>query len=442
MEVYMNYDKKRSYKHLDHDGRKVIERGLDNGDTLSAIARSIGVDVATVRREILRNRRADNASSSKGRDRTDCAYLSSCKLKGLCQPGYFCDKRLCKRCQMRLCEDICPDYERRSCVTTEKAPFVCNACARYPRCTIERYRYSADTAQGIAKRRATESRAGIDMTAEELDYLVSTVRKGLALGQSVHHIFATNDMPCAERSFYRYVENGDIEIIPLELAKKVKYKKRSRARAISHKGGFYAGHEYADYLELSEEDRASTTQIDTVLGKRGDKKCLLSIHRVDLRLQIYLLLMSRTEEEVVKALDWLEECSEGRFSEFFGLSLFDRGGEFDDIAGLERSITGNGSRMSAYFTDPSRPDQKGVGEKNHVELRKILPKGTSLDAMDAFTLAEICSHVNSTVRKGLGDVSPIELARLIMPPELFDNLGLRLVRPEEVIAAPGILYLP
>jgi IS30 family transposase len=438
----MSDDEKRPYGHLSAEARRSIEQGLDDNKTLSAIARAIDVNVSTIRREIVRNRRCDHASYSKGKDRTDCAYLTGCKVKGLCQPDYFCDKRLCKRCQMRPCQDICQSYERRICKTVEGAPFVCNACSRYPRCTLERWRYSADTAQGTADRRARESRRGIDMTKEEMDVLVDTIRKGRVKGQSIHHIFATNEMPCSERSLYRYVEGEDIPILSIELAKKVRYKKRRHAKGQSHESGFYLGHEYGDYLELSDEDRAVTTEVDTVLGKKGDRQCILSLHRVDLHFQIYLLLASKTKTCVVGALDWLEECSDGRFPEFFGLALLDRGSEFDDIVGIERSAKGNGARTAAYFTDPSRPDQKGCCEKNHVELRKLVPKGMSLDGLDAYTLAEICSHVNSTVRKGCGDVSPIQLAQLVMPKELFENLGLRLIPPKDVVAAPGILYRP
>jgi len=431
-------------KQLDIERRRMIERGLDEGKSFTCIAREAGAWVSTVRREVLRNRRCDNASSAKGADKNDCAHLRSCTTKFICGEASrygACEKRLCRRCQAVRCQDLCPGYEVRICETVGRAPFVCNGCDHFGRCTLTRYRYSADSAQHQARRRSSDARGGIDMTKEEADILVGTVRAGLKQGQSVHHIFATNDLPCSERSFYRYVHNEDIPILAIDLAKKVKYKKRRHAKAVSHANGFYAGHEYEDYLALPEEDRAVTTEVDTVLGRMSESKCILSLHRTDLHCQLYLLLPEKTKECAVKALDWLEECSDGRFSEFFGLMLFDRGCEFDDIAGIERSVAG-GTRCAAYFTDPSRPDQKGACEKNHVELRKILPKGTSLKGLDAYTLAEICSHVNSTVRKGCGDISPIQLAQMVLPKSLLDNLGIRLVPPKDVIGAPGILYDP
>ena len=429
-----------NHPHLNKEKRCLIERGLNTRKTFTSIAQDIGTSVSTVRREILRNRRSDGPSRSKGADKTDCAHLRHCKVKNICEGCY--DNKLCKRCYYTECQDICNDYEPRSCPTVEKAPFVCNSCDHYGRCTSIRYRYSADSAQAMADRRSTEARTGIDLTEDEAETLVDAVRLGLAKGQSIHHIFESRDLPCSERSFYRYVENQDIPIKSIDLHKKVKYKKRKRKKVQPRNSGFFVGHEYSDYLELPVEDRAAATEVDTVHGKKGDRRCILSLHRVDLHFQIYILLPDCTTRSVVDALDWLEDCCGGHFSEFFGLLLMDRGSEFDDICGIEMSAFRDGKRCSAYFADPQRPDQKAACEKNHVELRKIVPKGTSLKGMDPTTLSLICSHVNSTIRKGCGNAAPFQLASLCAPEGLIEKLGLRLIPPLEVIATPNILYRP
>jgi len=428
-----------AHPHLNKEKRELIERRLNECKTFTFIAQEIGTSISTVRREILRNRRCDGPSNSRGADRTDCAHFPYCKVKGICEKCFY--SRICKRCSHFNCQDICKDYESRACPMVEKAPFVCNACDRYGKCTTVRYRYSADSAQTMARKRSEESRSGIDLTEGEAKALTEAVRSGLAKGQSIHHIFESRDLPCSERSFYRHVENQDIPLKSIDLHKKVKYKKRKREKkAPAHTTGFFAGHEYSDYLALPAEDQTAVTEVDTVHGKKGDRKCILSIHRVDLHFQIYILLPSCTMKSVVEALDWLEECCDGHFCEFFGLLLMDRGSEFDDIQGIEASAFHAGQRCSAYFADPNRPDQKGACEKNHVELRKIVPKGTSLKDMDAETLTIICSHVNSTIRKGCGNAAPLQLAALCAPPGLLDKMGLRLIPPLEVVAAPNILY--
>ena len=433
---------KGRFNHLDASQRRSIEAGLSSGESLSQIARHMGVATSTVSREVKRNRRCDGPSRRANRDKNDCAFLKAktCKRRNLCEIrgcGRFC--RVCGR----PCERYCPDYVPMVCERTAKAPFVCNSCGHYATCALERWFYSAETAQKASAERASGARSGIDLAPEEVDDLVAKVKAGRARGQSVHHIFATEEMPCSERTFYRYVEDGSIPVIPLELAKKVRYRGRKKKKAKeAHEPVFYKGCEYADFMELPPEERARATEVDTIMGRRGEKKCILSLHRVDLHFQLYLLLQEKTADCVVRALDHLEMSCEGCFGEFFGLMLFDRGSEFDSIEAMEASCMFSGKRTNAYFADPSRPDQKGGCEKNHVELRKVLPKGTSLERMDAMTLAEICCHVNSTVRKGCGDVSPMQLAELVFPKEMMDNLGLRLIPPRDVISAPGILYEP
>jgi IS30 family transposase len=436
----MQKNKVKTYSHLDKEKRDRIEWGLSAGKNFSFIACEVGTTVSTIRREILRNRRCDGASRNKTADKNDCVHLLYCKSKGICD---ICPTiKLCKRCSQHKCHEICNDYKTRVCPSIEKAPFVCNACERYGRCTTVRYRYSAELAQAQATQRAVESRSGIDLTEDEAKTLTDAVKTGLANGQSIHHIFESRDLPCSERSFYRYVEDQSIPIKSIDLHKKVKYKKRNRPKGKARATGFFAGHEYEDFLLLPAEDRAAVTEVDTVHGKKGDSKCILSLHRVDLHFQIYLLLEKCTTECVIDALDWLEECCDGHFNELFGVFLLDRGSEFDNIDGIERSAFRDGHRCSAYYCDPQQSQQKGACEKNHVELRKVVPKGTSLQAMDSKTLSLICSHVNSTIRKGCGNATPFHLAFACLPQGLFEKLGLWLIPALDVIAAPNILYKP
>lgn len=365
---------KDGYTHISIEERNIIECDLDAGRSLSAIARRLGRDVTTVRREIMRNRRFEGPSVLKKRDKNDCARLKTCKVWGLCRNG--CVNRLCRICKKR-CEPYCDRYVPRECDRTVRAPFVCNGCRRFSTCILPRYRYSARGADALARTRAVESRQGVDLTRDEMDLLVGTVRAGLARGQSVHHIFRTSDLPCSERSFYRYVEEGKVPLLSIELAKKVRYKKRERKREHSvHESGFYEGRTYDDMLAIPEEERGWVTEVDTVCGRVRERKRILSLHRKDIHFQLYLLLPDKTRLSVVRALDWLEACCEdpgtheNRFSELFGLMLFDRGSEFDAIEEMERSSVGSErKRCACYFADPSRPDQKGACEKSTTELK-------------------------------------------------------------------------
>lgn len=107
-----------------------------------------------------------------------------------------------------------------------------------------------------------------------------------------------------------------------------------------------------------------------------------------------------------------------------------------DVPGMER-----GGRCSACFTDPMRDDQKGACEKNHVELRKVIPKGTSIDGggLDPWIMGGICSHANSSLRLSIGDASPAALAEARLPSGPLEGLGARRVPPAEVETRPGLV---
>ena len=425
----------KHYNHITLEARVSIENYVVECRTLAYMSRELGIDATSISRELKRNRRCDGYSGSPTSG-NKCARRKTCKLRRICDPD--CKKR-CATCAQQCHEGKCPDFEEEWCKRTHKAPFVCNGCAKRPTCPLERWTYSAKVAQAKADSRLAESREGLDMTGREMEFLAAEVKAGLELGQSVHHIFASrDDLPCSERSFYRHVEDEAIDVRKMDLRKKVKYKKRNKKKANRHEKEFYAGREYSDYMGLPEDERAKTVQMDCVEGAKGDEQALLTLHFVALRFQIYILLAKKDSAHVVAALDWLEELCGGKegFKALFGLILADRGSEFDDIAGIE----GDG-RCSVYYTDPQRPDQKGGCEKNHVELRKIIPKGTSIDGLglDAWTVAGICSHANSSMRLSIGDASPMALAKAALPAPLLEGLGLELVPPDEVETRPELV---
>ena len=424
----------KHYIHITFEMRVSIENYVIEGRTLAYMARELDVDATSISRELKRNRRYDGYSGSPT-SKNKCARRATCKKRAICDPDC---KRRCATCAQKCHEGMCPEYEEGWCRRTHRAPFVCNGCAKRHKCPLERWTYSAKAAQAKADSRLVESREGLDMTGHEMAFLAREVKAGLDKGQSVHHIFASrDDLPCSERSFYRHVENEDIGVRKMDLRKKVKYKKRDKKKASRHEREFYAGREHSDYMELPEEERAKTVQMDCVEGAEGDGQALLTLHFVALRFQIYVLLARKDSAHVVAALDWIEGlCGKRAFRKLFGLILADRGCEFDDIAGIEK-----GGRCSVFYTDPQRPDQKGSCEKNHVELRKIIPKGTSIDGLglDAWTVAGICSHVNSSLRLSIGNASPMALAKAALPACLLEGLGLELVPPDEVETRPELI---
>ena len=66
------------------------------------------------------------------------------------------------------------------------------------------------------------------------------------------------------------------------------------------------------------------------------------------------------------------------FTSLFPVILTDNGSEFSNPKAIEFNEN-MVRRTRIFYCEPSAPGQKGLCEKNHVEMRKILPKGASFN---------------------------------------------------------------
>jgi IS30 family transposase len=436
----------KHYKHLRQDQREQIEEGLNARKGICEIARDIGAPPATVSREIKRNRRDDGykrpAADSWGNSNL-CAYRRNCEVTKLCKRCEDRKAKGCSLCKYGRCMSRCESYVEEICPRIEKTPHVCNGCPSGSSCRLHRFRYSAKDAQGSYQTRCRESREGIDCTPEELESSVAIIKAGLAGNQGLGHIYSAHgeELAFSKRSCYRYIKSGAIDIISLELPKAVKYKQRGKSgRDKPIDPEIMKGHTYSDFLALDEEARAKVVECDCVEGNAGSIDAILTMHFKALHFQIGIKLERKDTVHVVAVLDWLEEILGNCFSEYFGLLLFDRGSEFKDICGMESGSRGQ-RRCAVYFTDAQRPDQKGSCEKNHVEVRKVIPKGTPLTEIDAAVLADTFSHINSLKREFLFGLCPMEMAKKALPKKLLDQLGYRLIKPDDVVLKPSVIGL-
>ena len=98
----------------------------------------------------------------------------------------------------------------------------------------------------------------------------------------------------------------------------------------------------------------------------------------------------------------------GRSRRLFGLVLTDNGSEFSDAGALAGALGEPAGETRLYFCQPMRSDQKGACERNHVEIRKLLPKGAgvSFDRLVPADCRVLMSQVNSEPRPSLAGSPP------------------------------------
>lgn len=422
-------------KHLTIEDRIRIEKGIDDGESFASIARAIGVSTSTVSREVRNNR----TLYTHRKRANNCRWRGDCRAFGLCRDDCA---RECKRCGKVDCTTLCPEYDEVVCRDLEHAPFVCASCTRVFNCGFRRARYKAMEAQLSYERRLVSTREGISVDPHELQNMVKVVKALLGKGQSFEAICASGNpaIVVSPRTLYRYAEAGIFGIANIDLPKKVVYKTRRTKRAIANNPIDRTGRTYADFMGLPEDVRSRAVQMDTVMGVRGDFKCILTLHFPPMEFQVYVLLYDHTQACVREAFDYLEHLLGDAFRDVFGTILTDRGVEFADFESLERSCLHPGRRRSRiYYCDALCSHQKASCEKNHVELRKIIPKRTSLEALTNADMAVVASHVNSYPRRSLGGLAPIELATEVLPKDLLDGLGIKRIPPQDVVLKPYLI---
>ena len=203
-----------------------------------------------------------------------------------------------------------------------------------------------------------------------------------------------------------------------------------------------AGHLWGDYQKFIAENDCIVPQMDCVEGRKTDQAALLTLFWGDTHLQIAFILSAQDSRNVVEALDKLETMiGLELFRQMLPAILTDNGHEFTDIEGMERSSTVDGEkRTQIFFCEPNRSDQKGGCERNHREMRRIIPKGkTSLDMFMQVDISLMMDHVNSYPRESLHGKSPYDIAKVMYPADFMDMLGLERIPPGDVVLSPVLL---
>ena len=442
---------RRKGKHLSRENREVIESGIRNNDPARAIAKRVDASPSTVTREVKAHRTvAEKKLSAKEKASLRCAKRESCRESGTACAK--CSTRLtnCKDCRTRRCILTCPEYEPRMCPTTESWPYVCpDGCPKRSWCGYPKCAYDAGDADAAYREALSSSRSGICATQEELDAMNAIVVPLAKQGQSLEAIWAGHggELPVCVRTAYKYQELAAVGLTSLDMPRKARLlpRKRPVAGGARRERVDRTGRTYDDFLDLPIEDRVRVVQGDSVEGFEWNGSDILSLHFVAFAFQLYLKkAVKSSPAPVVAWLDVLERelGSPEAFEEVLGILLLDRGAEFDDWAGMERScLVGGARRCRVFYCDEMNSNQKSQAERNHERLRRILPKRRSdFDKLSVWDVAVCCSHVNSyPLARKSGTFRPVEAAAALIPRHLLDALGIERVPADEVVLKPYLM---
>ena len=328
-------------------------------------------------------------------------------------------------------------------------PRCCNGCGRYRAIGCKRRPhvfYEARAAQLCADSVLVSSRRGIDADEPAAAARLEAIRGCLRRGLSPEQMAARNGGPVdlSPSTIYRWVAAGYDGMTNMELRRKVGYRPRRRAPAASATR-HSPRRSYAAFLGLGEDACAAAWEMDTVEGAREDSACLLTLLHRPSRLQLALPLAAKDAESVAAALgDIREVLGADGMGRVFRAVLTDNGTEFSDERAIADLVGEGPGETRLFYCDPRRSDQKGACERNHVEIRKLLPKGRGLrfDRLVPADLSLAMSHVNSEPRGALGFATPARAFRAMLGDDaaaLLEAYGIEDVPIDELDLTPGLI---
>lgn len=396
----------RAYGRLTRHERDTVQRMLERRASCREIARELGRSPSTVSAEVASHRFVTAPKARRGERVDASADLSA------------------------------------ACPRLAAWPRCCNGCGRYRAIGCKRRPhvfYEARAAQLCADSVLVSSRRGIDADEPAAAARLEAIRDCLRRGLSPEQMAARNGGPVdlSPSTIYRWVSAGYDGMTNMELRRKVGYRPRKRAagRAATRHS---ARRSHAAFLALGEDACAAAWEMDTVEGAREDSACLLTLLHRPSRLQLALPLAEKTAGCVADALG-----ADG-MGRVFRAVLTDNGAEFSDERAIADLVGEGPGETRLFYCDPRRSDQKGACERNHVEIRKLLPKGCGLrfDRLAPADLALAMSHVNSEPRGALGFSTPARAFRAMLGEDaaaLLDAYGVGDVPIEELDLTPGLI---
>lgn len=403
----------RAYGRLTRHERDTVQRMLERGASCREIARELGRSPSTVCSEVASHRFVTAPRERRGERVDASADLSA------------------------------------ACPRLAAWPRCCNGCGRYRAIGCKRRPhvfYDARAAQLCADSVLVSSRRGIDADEPAAAARLEVIRDCLRRGLSPEQMAARNGGPVdlSPSTIYRWVAAGYDGMTNMELRRKVGYRPRRRAPAASATR-HSPRRSYAAFLGLGEDACAAAWEMDTVEGAREDSACLLTLLHRPSRLQLALPLAAKDAESVAAALGGVRSVlgADGT-GRVFRAVLTDNGAEFSDEGAIAALIGEEPGETRLFYCDPRRSDQKGACERNHVEIRKLLPKGRGLrfDRLVPADLSLAMSHVNSEPRGALGFATPARAFRAMLGDDaaaLLEAYGIEDVPIDELDLTPGLI---
>jgi IS30 family transposase len=429
----------KNYSRITFGERRHIEKSLNERMSMTAMGKDLNRSTDTISREVKRNS-IFKQTGGFGTVFNNCLYRDTCSESNLCENG---DCRRSSCCGCKFCSRVCKKYERVTCFRLKDPPYCCNGCSERSRCTLEKAIYNAKVADKSASEVLSSSRSGINLGEAERLRLNDIVTPLLKKRQTPWHICETQKdlLMISDKTLYKYINAGLFDATNFDLARKLKMKPRKKKPTIKIEKACREGRTYRDFWDwLEKYPDTDVVQMDTVEGKKGaGEKVLLTIHFPHSEFMMAFIRDANTARSVTEIFNSIKSVlGFERFKEMFNLVLTDNGSEFTNPSAIETDKKEK-KWTRIFYCDPYSSFQKGSIEAGHRLIRKVIPKGISMNGFSQKDIELLMCHVNSYTRKALGKKTPYNAFSSMHGDKTAEMLGIRLIPPNEINLTPKLL---
>ncbi len=439
-------------RHLTGKDRVAIQVQLELGKNFNEIGEMVGKDGTTISREVKGHMR--EIKKSVNRSNNDCVLraFKDCPVSQACEHSYSCRREKCSGCNRGPCGENCDCYVKMVCERLKKPPYVCNGCEKFRiiggrSCPLEKRIYDPLSAQKDYEKVLSESRQGLHISEDDLMNMQNILEPAIVgKKQSLNHVYsyASDALPVGQRTAYNYINNGVFpDIIRLDQPKAVRFKNTPIKKEYVHANKdakYLTGRSHVDYvIHCKEIESYEHVETDCVEGRKGGNgRVLMSIMFPSCNMQLFFVLDAKTQENVVNVHTRLRAMlGDEDYRRLFSVILTDRGAEFRDPEAIERAGTDT-PISKVFYCEAMNSNQKAQCERNHEELRRILPKGTDITfGQDKATL--ITNHIGNMPRPSYGNRSAYDLFVFIYGEEVAKKLGLYKIPARDVVLSPSLI---
>lgn len=209
------------------------------------------------------------------------------------------------------------------------------------------------------------------------------------------------------------------------------------------------------YLALEDDHRRLQERLYRMFGMDGTNDLLFSIcakqvgNGLEEQLKRFVQEHPDTKLIIIDTLQKIREAGGDKYSYANDYEVVGKLKRLADACGVCLLLVHHTRKQQAddkfdIYCDPRQSQQKGACEKNHVEIRKLLPKGAGVrfDRLTAADCALLMSQVNSEPRGALGFLTPARVLRMALGEDasaLMDAFGVEELAPGGLDLTPGCI---